>query len=112
MEQWISVLNCYAYDDLVKQYLLPFIGNKLDEAALNDHLPNIERDLKLVDTALTGKEWLAGEFSLADLFWGAAVSPLPQLPHTGKILENCGNFRAWLDRLTKRKSVEYLFPPK
>ncbi len=113
MYQWISVLNAYAYDDLVRGYLLPFIRNSFDEAGWEDHQPKVERDLKLLDGALEGRTFLAGDqLSLADLFWGAVASPLPKLPHTSKILAHCPNFGPWLGRLMERKSAEFLFPPQ
>lgn len=112
-QQWCSVLNCYAYADLVSGYVLPFLRGKLDDDALVDVLPKVERDLGLLNDALGSSKWLADDrLTIADLFWGPVVGTLAALPHSGKIVERSANVRRWLDRLGERESGIYLRPPQ
>jgi len=113
MYQWISTLNCYAYDDLVVRYLLPFIRGQMDDAKWEAARKNVQRDLELLDKALEGRNFIAGDqLSLADLFWGPVAVALPQLPHTAPIAGQCKNIGPWLGRLMERKSAEFLLPPQ
>lgn len=80
MEQWISALSCYVYDSLIRNYALKYIlpkvrGQDIDPAAIRAGIPNLERDVALLDGAYAGGAWLAGgALSLADLF----VAPIAQ----------------------------------
>lgn len=115
-EQWISVLNCYAYDDLVRKYfflhVFPKDGTK-DQAAIDAGVPRVEKHLALLDVALEGRDWLAGDrLSLADLFWAPVVATVSHMPEAGKILDRSANVRRWLTAIESRDSAKFLLPPQ
>lgn len=86
MEQWISAINCYIYDSLIRNYALKYIlppmtGQAVDPAAIAAGVPSLERDLGLLDSAYAGGAWLAGNaLSLADLFVAPIVQTITMFP--------------------------------
>jgi glutathione S-transferase len=92
MEQWISAINCYMYDSFIRSYALKYLlpklrGGEPDMAAVRAAIPNLERDVALLDAGYAGSHWLAGDaLSLADLF----VAPI------GHVLGLCPEGKAAL----------------
>jgi len=89
-------------------------GKKKREEHTKEHgelLTNIKAELKLWETHLAGKEYLAGEFSIADI---------ALYPHLG-FLERVGwdlpadkefpNVAAWYSRMSHKESVKKSTPP-
>ncbi len=117
MEQWISVLNCYFYRDVVLNYCFEYIRPKGEGGAphrgnIEASLPDVERAFGLLDKGLDGKDWLAGSFSLADLMVAPVVSTGSLFPEGGQILDRFGNLRRWLTAIEQRDSGKVLYPPK
>lgn len=117
MEQWISVLNCYLYGNIVTQYCFEYIRPKgdngqPDKARIEKALPQVEHDLGLLDKGLEGKDWLVGTFSLADLMVAPVISTVSLFPEGGQILDRSSNVRRWLTAIEQRKSGSLLYPPK
>lgn len=64
----------------------------------------VQRHFAALDRELDGREWLAGEFSRADV---AHLPHLTSLVYLGeRISSGCGRLRAWVDRMRRRPSVE------
>src|SRR5574339_509843 len=66
MEQWISALNCYFYEDLTRnyglQYLFPRGANgEPNRAVIDPAVERMHRDLDALERGLAGKAWLAGD---------------------------------------------------
>jgi glutathione S-transferase len=97
MEQWISAINCYLYESIVRNYVLIYVRaamrtQPLDTDAVRAGAPAMERDLARLDEAYAKQPWIAGEtLSLADLFVAPIVhttamfdegrAALARLPH-------------------------------
>lgn len=113
MHQALSVFNCYVYNDIVGQYLLPIIRKQANAESIAAALPNVQKGLEWIEAKLEGRDYLAGNaLSVADLTWGPAVAGLGHFPETGKLIESLPNFRGWVSRLKQRKSAEFLYPPR
>lgn len=116
MEQWISAINCYLYGDLVKSYALQYIvplfrGQTPDRAKIDAAVPALQKGLAQIDAAYDGRDWIAGTFSLADLFVGPVLTTVSLFPEGKAALEGSKNLPKLLERLRKRKSAEFIDPP-
>jgi glutathione S-transferase len=86
MEQWISAINSYLYDSLIRQYALPHIFHKFRGAPAAPEkiaaaVPAMQRDVARLDAAYTGRSWISGEsLSLADFFVAPIVQTLSMFP--------------------------------
>ncbi|HLW90250.1 MAG TPA: SRPBCC domain-containing protein [Roseiarcus sp.] len=91
-EQWISVINCYAYDAMVRRYVLQHIFPKgadggPDRAIIATALPEIDKQLGLFDKAYGANDYLTGlSMTMADLFLAPLVSYLGQFPESRELL--------------------------
>lgn len=118
MEQWISNVNSYLYDDLVKNYLFPYIFPKTadkqpDRALIEKGLPHVKRDLVLLDQALGKSAWLAGkELSLADLFVAPILAYVGNFPEAKEILAGLKNVQRVGGEMKDRKSFVSTAPPR
>jgi glutathione S-transferase len=112
-EQWVSNWHCYLYDDIVRNYVLVYLFSNFqpERAKIDSALGNIDRDLELLENALAN-EWLAGELSLADLFVGPGMASASRFPEVEARLADKPRITAWLERLRKRPSAEFLSAPR
>jgi glutathione S-transferase len=110
MEQWISVLNSYWYEDLVKSYALQYIFPRGADGQPNRELiarsvSSMSRHLDPVEQALEGRAWLAGDaISLADLFYGPVLVTVTMFPEAKAAIESRPNLKGLLDRISDRPS--------
>lgn len=90
MEQWVSMLSCYLYDDAIRNYALKYIfpgENGPDRAAIDGALPRLERGLDLLERAYRGGPWVVGEqLTLADLFVLPVVGTASLFPEVETLL--------------------------
>lgn len=117
MEQWISSVNSYLYDDIVKKYVFAYIFPKTedkspDRAMITAALPLLERDLRLVDKAVGENEWLAGKtMSLADLFLCPILAYASMFPEAKEIMGQLKNLPRAGAAIMSRPSVAKTAPP-
>ena len=117
MDQWISAIDCYMYDTLIKKYVLQYVFPKgpdgqPDRSAIDEGLPEVERQIGLIDTALEGNTYLAGDqLSLADLFVAPIMSYLGNLPESGEILAKSANIQRAGTAMKERPSFINTMPP-
>ena len=91
MEQWISVINAYLYDPLIRRFVLQIVfprgaDSGPDRAVIAGALAEAGHHLGVLDAALAGRNFLAGQaLSLADLllapilFYGRRMADGPAL---------------------------------
>jgi glutathione S-transferase len=112
MEQWISVINCYAYDSCVRNYALKYIGPKLrgqeiDRSAIEAGIPNMQRDIARLDGAYAAGAWIAGDaLSLADLFVAPIVATVSPFPEGRAALERAKHLSRAFEALSRRPSFQ------
>ncbi len=114
--QWISVTNDYIYgiairDLVIERFVKPMRGGTPDEALIARNKPTLLARFDIVDKALQGSSYLAGEYSLADMFLLPIVAYLPALPEGREVLARCRNIDAWLKRVMARPAVTKTAPP-
>jgi glutathione S-transferase len=114
--KWVSVLNCYAYTDLVTNYLFHYIfpkteDKKPDRALIDRDTPHVERDLRLLEQGWRG-EWITGAtLSLADLFLAPVLAYVSRLPEAAAVIETAPNLKRFLLAIATRPSFTSTEPP-
>lgn len=82
---------------------LSFGSSDRDEKRLDTARGVVEKMLVMLDRELNKKEYLAGEFSLADVAFAPAVLQLDKLGV--KVETSLTNVRSWMARLSERPTV-------
>jgi len=110
MEQWISAINCYIYDSVVRNYALRYFlprlrGQEVDLAAVHAGIPDMERDIAQLDAGYAGGAWLAGDaLSLADLFVAPIAQTVAMFPEGKAALGRARHLSRAYDQLAQRES--------
>lgn len=117
MDQWISALSCYMYDDIVRKYVLQYIfprgkdGNP-DRETIEGTLPNIKRDIETLEAGIGDGEWLAGNaVSLADWFMLPVLTYLSNFPEGQELLTGKSRLQRIVNDLQARPSFDATVPP-
>jgi glutathione S-transferase len=110
MEQWISAINCYLYNSAVKGYALKYILPKLrgqdpDPKAIAAGVPDMERDVALLDRGYAQGSYLAGDtVSLADLFVAPIAQTIGMFPEGKAALAKAKHLSRAYEQLARRDS--------
>ncbi|MBC7172445.1 MAG: glutathione S-transferase family protein [Polyangiaceae bacterium] len=110
MLKWISLLSDSVYAAVVKGWLIHYAfprgpEGKPDIAAIEAGLPKARRALEVVDRALEGRKYLAGDaLSLADLYLAPIVSSVPMFPGGPELLEGLERLKRLEAELEARPS--------
>jgi GSH-dependent disulfide-bond oxidoreductase len=86
-----------------------FAGKEIEDPRPKErYRVEVERLLKVMDTALDGRDWIAGEYSVADIALGPWLRGLRDFYKAGDItgLNDRANVLAWLDRFLARPAVQ------
>lgn len=113
-EQWVSAVNAYLYEDLVRNYVLVYLFAKgePDRTRIDDTLPKMDRDLALLEEQLAAGPYLAGDrFSIADLFAAPIIHTAGHFPEAKAKLAQKPQIGAWIARILERESARYLAAP-
>jgi glutathione S-transferase len=117
MEQWISAINCYMYDDVIRNYSLQYIipgmrGEPPNRKVIDHTIPAMQRDLRLLDAAYGKSQWIAGDaVSLADLFVAPIVATASRFPEAAETLATCKDLGRAFEAFSKRESFIEAHPP-
>ena len=118
MEQWISAVNCYLYTDMARRFFLQYVFPKgadggPDRAAIDAALPDLRRDLGLLDAAYGDRDFLAGDaVSIADLFLAPLVFYLAQTPEGPDLLAAHPSVARGKTAMEARTSFVETIPPR
>jgi glutathione S-transferase len=91
-EQWVSAVNCYLYDTMVRRYVLPYFfpkgeGNQPDRAVIDQAVAEMPAQLAALEKAYGSRDWLAGpRLSFADLFVAPILYAIEQFPEGRRLL--------------------------
>ena len=109
MWQWVSVVNAYLFpvlNGLVKHRFAQATGGVAEAPPLATLVEALPRQLALVEAALVGHPFLAGEtFTLADAFLMPQLHYATFTPEGTEALATAPAAAAWLDRMRARRSV-------
>ena len=104
------------FEDYADNAFIPLIGTIMrelrkpeaerDEAKIVQSREQIARQLAVLDGSLAGRNWLVGNFSLADVAFAPRVVILPALGVT--LDPEWRNVASWIQRLNQRASIHDL----
>jgi glutathione S-transferase len=113
-EQYASLINCHAYDAMVRRYVLQYVfarNNAPDRAVIDKAVPEIKSLLAVFDRAYGPRNTLAGDtVTLADLLLAPIVFYLGKFPESKALLAgvpNVSRAHAWI---TERPSFKATAP--
>jgi glutathione S-transferase len=92
-EQWVSALNCYGYDAIVrrfalKHFIIPtFRGDDPVLEGLAEATARLEHALDRFEAGFVGPWFTGSAFSLADIFLGPMLATASSVP-AGKVVVN------------------------
>ena len=88
-EQWVSAINSYMYDAMVRRFILPSLFRKDDRATIESGLRDTEKQLAVLEKAYA-RPFLAGaQPTLPDFFLAPIVGYLETFPESRALLERC-----------------------
>lgn len=118
MTQWISATIDYVYPALIRNYLLrgyilpKMAGQDPDREAIESALPDVERCLGTLDSALAGRSALVGDTpTLADHLVLPIVFYMTQAPESAGMLGGLARLSGWLETMSARPSAQQTVPP-
>lgn len=112
MEQWISAINCYMYDTLVRGYAFSYIGARIagrdpDPEQIRAAIPNMERDIARLDGAYARHAYIAGDApSLADLLVAPIIQTVSMFPEGKRTVAAAGNLHRAYAKLAERPAFQ------
>ena len=105
MEQWVSLINCHAYDAMVRRYVLQYIFPKgangaPDRAVIDAAVPQIKAHLDVLDRAYGTRDQLVDNtVTMADFLLAPIVFYLGMFPEGKTLLAGAPNVtraHAWM----------------
>lgn len=88
-EQWVSAINAYMYDAMVRRYILQYVFKKNDHAVIEGAVKDMEKQLAALERAYT-RAFLAGQQpTLPDYFLAPIVGYLEMFPESQALLARC-----------------------
>jgi glutathione S-transferase len=117
VEQWVSLVNTTLDPTLVRTYLLAYAfpqtaDGKPDRARVEAILPDVRRQLALLDRSLARTGYLVGNaLTLADLFVLPMLHYLKLLPESGAMLAPSTNLGRYFEVHAARPSYVRTIPP-
>jgi glutathione S-transferase len=91
-DQWVSAVNCYFYDTMVRRYVLQYLfprgeGGQPDRAVIDKAVGEMPAQLAALEQVYEKGDYLAGaRLSFADLFVAPILHSLEQFPEAKRLL--------------------------
>lgn len=106
MNQWISTINDYYYEVMIRGLVLPRLGvAPLDEPRMAALRPRLTHQCRVADLALGKNRFLAGaQLTLADLFLAPIISQVMKTPEGGRAIPSHPHLARWLRSMMERDS--------
>jgi glutathione S-transferase len=96
-EQWVSAINAYGYDAMVRRYVLQYVfpkgpEGKPDRSVIDPALKDIAKQLTILDSAYGEKNLLAGvNVSFADLLLAPILAYVGAMPEGEALMKAAPN---------------------
>lgn len=106
MNQWISTVNDYYYNVMIRGLVLPRLGlAELDEVRIKALQPRLVHQLGVADKALGRNTYLAGDqLTLADLFLAPIIAQVMKTREGGASVPAHRHLVRWMRALMERDS--------
>ena len=117
-EQWVSAINAYVYDAMIRRYVLQTIfprgpEGKPDRAVIEPALGEIAAHLGILDQAYAGRDYLVGEaMCMADLFLAPILAYVEAMPEGAALLAAAPNVQRGQAVIRSRRSFKDTEPPR
>lgn len=112
-EQWVSAINSYLYDTMVRRYVLQYVFKKDDRSVIEGALKEIPGQLAILDRAYGARDLLAGAtVSMADLFLAPILYYVEQMPEGRALLAQAPNVQRAQAAMRGRESFKATEPPR
>jgi len=117
VEQWVSSVNTTIDPCLIRSYAIHYrralmAGGEPDRAAIDAALPTMQRQIAVLDKAVAGTGYLAGDrFTLADINLMPVLYYSQRCPEGGEMLRAAGHLAAYFARHAQRPSYQATLPP-
>lgn len=115
-EEWIMHFHTEFAPVMVLRYVVPYFfpagpGGAPDRAVIDAALPALEKLVGILERRLEGRAFLAGDFSLADIFFAPTLHYANTLPEAARMIAAAPRVAGWLARLSARPAFKATFPP-
>jgi glutathione S-transferase len=116
-EQWVSAVNAYLYDAMIRRYVLQFVfprgdGGQPDRGVIAGALKDMPPQIAALDRAYGAADYLAGAaLSMADLFIAPILAYVEQMPDGKSLLAEAPNVRRAQAAIRTRPSFLATEPP-
>lgn len=106
MNQWVSTVNDYYYEVMIRDLVLPRLGlAPLDEKKIEALRPRLEHQLGVADRTLANSTFIAGEqLTLADLFLAPIIGQVMKTPEGGRAVPGYDSLVRWMRDMMERPS--------
>lgn len=117
-EQWVSAVNSYLYDTMVRRYLLQILfpkgeGGQPDRGVIEPALKEMPAQLAALDQAYGASDFLAGDaVSFADLFITPILAYLQVMPESARLLAAASNVQRAQAAMRQRSSFAATDPQR
>jgi glutathione S-transferase len=116
VEQWIMHYHTEVMPQLLGRYIVQYFfpstpDGKPDLVAIGAAVPGCEKVVAVLERQLAGHEWMAGLFSLADIYYGPLLHYFGELPEGKRIVAASPNVASYRGRTAARPSFRATFPP-
>ena len=113
VDQWLYWQTVHLGPAMQKLSFERFLKSKFgmgdaDQAVIEAELKNVDQFLAVLEIALAGKDWIAGDLSVADF---ALASTFMYRVQSDISLDALPNVNAWITRLEARQSWKDAFAP-
>jgi glutathione S-transferase len=109
-ERWVSVINAYCYDTMVRRYVLQYVqprgdNGQPDRAVIDKAVPEMAMQLAELEKAYERSDFLAGgALSFADLFIAPILAYVERMPEGQRLMTDMPNLRRAQAALRARPS--------
>jgi glutathione S-transferase len=117
-EQWVSAINAYCYDAMVRRCVLQYVfprgaDGKPDRAVIDGALKEVSVQLATLDRAYGGRDYLVGSACcVADLFLAPMLAYVAALPEGEALLAAAPNVRRAHAVMRERRSFKETDPQR
>ena len=117
VEKWVSLVNTSVDPCMVRTYLLNHVFPKgadgqPDRAAIDGVLPNMQKQIDLLDKAVAATGHLAGSsYTLADINLMPILYYIQRFPEGRGMMEKAKNLAAYYGKHSERASFKATIPP-
>jgi glutathione S-transferase len=116
-EQWISCVNTTIDPTCVRQYIVGYAfpgtpDGSPNRKAIDGALPNVEKQLPVLDKALAKTGYLVGDkLTLADINLFPIAFYLQRFPESKTLMQGQKHLSGFIERMLARPSVKGTMPP-